>query len=332
MTARKSGLGRGLDSLIPDNKKPAKPQKTAAKVPAKASAAKKTAAKAPAAKKSADKSTAPAAKTQEKDPLGQVINVKITKVEPDRNQPRKNFNKDSLAELADSIKRYGVIQPLLVQKKDDHYEIIAGERRWRAAKIAGMKEIPVILAEYDDIKKTEISLIENLQRENLNPIEEAGAYARLINDFDLKQEEVALRVSKSRSAVTNSLRLLKLAPAVQEMLVSGELSEGHARTLLSLPDDKAQEDVAKKIIKEKLSVRETERIVKMLIDPPKRKAKAVSDDVTDLIYRDIEERIKSALGTKVNINKKSKNKGKIEIEYYSQKELERITDLLMSVK
>ena len=332
MTARKSGLGRGLDSLIPDNKKPAKPQKTAAKVPAKASAAKKTAATAPAAKKPAAKSTAPAAKTQEKDPLGQVINVKITKVEPDRNQPRKNFNKDSLAELADSIKRYGVIQPLLVQKKDDHYEIIAGERRWRAAKIAGMKEIPVILAEYDDIKKTEISLIENLQRENLNPIEEAGAYARLINDFDLKQEEVALRVSKSRSAVTNSLRLLKLAPAVQEMLVSGELSEGHARTLLSLPDDKAQEDVAKKIIKEKLSVRETERIVKMLIDPPKRKAKAVSDDVTDLIYRDIEERIKSALGTKVNINKKSKNKGKIEIEYYSQKELERITDLLMSVK
>ncbi len=312
MAARKSGLGRGLDSLIPNNKPAAK--KPAAKASTK-----------PAAKK-------PAAKQTEPEVTGQVINVKISKVEPDRSQPRKNFNKESLAELADSIKRYGIITPLLVMKKDDHYEIIAGERRWRAAKLANIKEVPVILAEYDDIKKTEISLIENLQREDLNPIEEAGAYARLIDEFDLKQEEVALRVSKSRSAVTNALRLLKLAAPVQAMLISGEISEGHARALLSLPDDKAQEDVAKKVAKEKLSVRETERIVKMLLSPPKPSKKSPDDAVTDLIYKDMAEKLKTALGTKVNINQKSKNKGKIEIEYYSRKELERIADLLMSIK
>ena len=317
MAARKSGLGRGLDSLIPDTNASKKPKdaKKASSGTAKKKSTNTTAKKAP-----------------EKEPVGQIITVKITKVEPDRSQPRKNFNKDHLSELADSISRYGIITPLLVQKKDDHYEIIAGERRWRAAKMANIKEIPVILAEYDEAKKAEISLIENLQREDLNPIEEAGAYQRLIDEFDLKQEEVALRVSKSRSAITNSLRLLKLAPAVRDMLVSGELTEGHARTLLSLPDEKAQEDVAKKIIKEKLSVREAERIVKMILNPSKRAAKRTYDEVTELIYKDIAEKIKGALGTKVNINQKSKNKGKIEIEYYSQKEFERISDLLMSIK
>ncbi len=305
---KRSGLGKGLDSLIPIDtelesiKQPAKKQ---------------------GQKESADHH-------EEKD--GSPVLIKVSQIEPNREQPRKQFDEESLAELADSMKQYGVLQPLLVRKKDDYYEIIAGERRWRAAKMAKLKEVPVIIKEYTPREIMEISLIENIQREDLNPIEEASAYQRLIDEFHLTHEEIAGRVAKSRAAITNSMRLLKLDKRVQLMLVEGELSGGHARALLSLDDKEMQYKAAERIIEHKLSVRETEKLVKALLNPKTPKKKEEIPQVQDFIYQDIENKIREILGTKVNINRKDANRGKIEIEYYSMEELERIMDLFGNMK
>lgn len=260
------------------------------------------------------------------------ITLKITKIEPNREQPRKDFNEEQLQELADSIKNYGVLQPLLVQKKDHYYEIIAGERRWRAAKIAGLKEVPVVIREYSEQQAVEIALIENVQREDLNPIEEAMAYQRLMQEFHLKQEEIAERVSKNRTTITNSMRLLNLCPEVQQMLIHGQISSGHARTLLGVEDAQLQLQLALKIEKDRLSVREVEKMVKLLGKPERKKKEKAQDEQLDLIFKDLEERMKSVMGTKVNISRKDKSKGRIEIEYYSEAELERIVELIESIR
>jgi len=260
--------------------------------------------------------------------------INISDIEPNRKQPRKEFDEEALLELSSSIKQYGILQPLLVKKQTDYYELIAGERRWRAAKLAGLKEIPVIIGEYTDREVMEISLIENIQREDLNPIEEALAYQQLIKEFELKQEELAERVSKSRSVITNTMRLLKLDKRVQEMLSEKEISMGHARALLSIEDKDLQFSCAQKIVNEALSVREIEAIVKEILEPkneaPKNIVKKEKDD--NVFYKDVENRIRGILGTKVSINEKNANKGKIEIEYYSLDELERLIDLFGSIE
>ena len=301
MPIKKKGLGKGLDSLIPDNKsiKSVTPDKSAE------------------AKKEAEEKA-------------DVQTMKINEVEPNRDQPRKNFDEDALLELSDSIKQFGVLQPLLVRKRKDYYEIIAGERRWRAAKIAGVKEVPVIVKEYTDQEILEIGLIENIQRENLNPIEEAIAFKRLLEEFNLKQDEVAERVSKSRTAVTNSMRLLKLSDKVQQMIIDDMISTGHARALLAIDDPELQYTLANKIFDEKLSVRETEKLVKEIKNPKKPKEKKVMENA--FIYQDLEEKMKGVFGTKVSIASKGKGKGKIEIEYYSDDELEHLFDMMMSIK
>lgn len=257
--------------------------------------------------------------------------VKISRIEPNREQPRKDFAEEQLQELADSIRQYGVLQPLLVQKKGDLYEIIAGERRWRAAKLAGLKELPVVVREYGKQQAMEIALIENVQREDLNPIEEAIAYQRLMQEFQLKQEEIAERVSKNRSTITNSMRLLNLAPEIQQMLIDGLISSGHARTLLAISDLEQQLALAERIIREHLSVREVEKAVKALGKAPKEKKKEKEDEALELIFKNLEERMKTVVGTKVNINRKDRSKGKIEIEYYSEAELERIVELIETI-
>ncbi len=306
MAVKRNGLGKGLDSLIPD--KSDKTSKTTVK----------------SNQKSLNEN-----KKEKNDKSGEVL-VKINKVEPNREQPRKDFDEDALLELADSIKQFGILQPLLVQKKNDYYEIIAGERRWRAAKIAGIKEIPVIIKNFTEQEILEISLIENIQRENLNPIEEAMAYKKLLDEFHLKQDEVAERVSKSRTAVTNSMRLLKLDARVQQMIVDDMITTGHARALLAIDDEEQQYMLANKIFDEKLSVRETEKLVKLLKKPKKEEKN--EEKVPSFIYENLAEKMKSIIGTKVNVNPKSNGKGKIEIEYYSEEELERIFDMIMSIR
>ena len=302
MTIKKSGLGKGLDSLIP---KQSVEKKT---VPAKPETVVKTVVK------------------------KEEIKLRISEVEPNREQPRKKFDEDALLELSESIKQYGVLQPLLVQKRDGYYEIIAGERRWRAAKMAGLKEVPVVIKDFTDQQIVEISLIENIQREDLNPIEEALAYKRLLTEFKLKQDSIAERVSKSRTAVTNSLRLLKLDERVQQMLIDEMISAGHARAILAIPDKDKQASVAMKVFDEKLSVRETEKLVKHIVEPPKKKAEKQVNTAEDAIYESLEEKMKGIVGTRVFIHRKKNNKGKIEIEYYSRDELERIIELFESIR
>lgn len=306
---RTGGLGKGLDALIPNkaggpSKEPAKKTRSAV------------------VKK--DKPT-------EKDNLAAERLVKISSVEPNLNQPRRHFDEDALLELSESIKQYGVLQPLLVSDKKDYFEIIAGERRWRAAKMAGLKEVPVVVKEFTDQEIVEISLIENIQREDLNPIEEAMAYKRLMEEFHLKQDEIADRVAKSRTAVTNSMRLLKLSSKVQEMVIADMISAGHARALLGISDEALQETTAMKVFDEKLSVRETEKLVKNLVSPAK-KVKTEKNTAEDAIYESLEEKMKGIMGTKVSIQRKKNNKGKIEIEYYSRDELERIIELFESIR
>lgn len=257
--------------------------------------------------------------------------LKLNLIEPNSEQPRKNFDEESLQELADSIKQYGILQPLIVQKKGNHYEIIAGERRWRAAKLAGITDVPVLIREYDKQQTMEIALIENVQRADLNPIEEAQAFQQLIQEFHLTQEEIANRVSKNRATITNSMRLLKLDVRVQDMLADGKISSGHARALLGLEEGERQYQIAVKITEEKLSVRDVEKLVKMMNRPPKGKKPEKGPDI-DLIYRQVEDKLKSIMGTKVVINQKDKNKGRIEIEYYSQEELERLIELMESLR
>ena len=250
--------------------------------------------------------------------------LNINEVEPNREQPRKNFNEDALQELSESIKQHGIIQPIVVTKKDDYYQIIAGERRWRAAKLAKLKEVPVIIKDYTPEEVMEIALIENIQREDLNPVEEALAYQNLIEEYKLKQDEVAERVSKSRTAITNSLRLLKLDKRILDMLVDEQISSGHARALLAIPEKEEQYNLAMKIFDERLSVRETEKLVKSMSKPKKEKVKEKLEN--EFIYRDLENQLRDIIGTKVTINPKTNKKGKIEIEYYSQEELEKIIE------
>ena len=254
--------------------------------------------------------------------------VKITKVEPNREQPRKNFDEDALQELADSIKQFGLLQPILVQDRKDYYEIIAGERRWRAAKLAGLKEVPVIIRNYSNQEIVEISLIENIQREDLNPIEEALAYKRLLEEFNLKQDEVAERVSKSRTTVTNSMRLLKLCDGVQQMIIDDMLSTGHARALIPIEDADEQLRLAQRIFDEKLSVREVEKIVKAILNPEKKENKEdQTSQSIQYIYQEIENKLKERLSRKVQITSKGKNgAGKIEIEFYSNDDLDRLIE------
>ncbi len=254
--------------------------------------------------------------------------VKITKVEPNREQPRKNFDEDALLELAESIKQFGLLQPILVQDRKTYYEIIAGERRWRAAKMAGLKEVPVIIRNLTEQEIVEISLIENIQREDLNPIEEALAYKRLLNEFNLKQDEVAERVSKSRTAVTNSMRLLKLCDEVQQMIITDMISTGHARALIPIEDEEQQYTLAQKIFDEKLSVRDVEKLIKDLNKPSKPKKVLLTDKNLEVVYQDLEEKLKQALSTKVSISSKGEGTGKIEIEFYNHDDLEKITDKL----
>lgn len=314
--AKRTGLGKGLGAIfgedivenrIPDQEEPDKRKETTVKK----SGAKK--------------------EEEVKEVIEKEITLKLSQIEPNHEQPRKDFNPELIQELADSMKQYGVLQPLLVQKKGDHYEIIAGERRWRAAKEAGLKEVPVVIREYTKQQTMEIALIENVQREDLNPIEEALAYQQLMQEFDLTQEEIAARVAKNRATITNSMRLLKLDRRVQEMLVQGQISSGHARTLLGLEDGEQQYQVSLKIIKDRLSVREVEKLVKLMNKPKKEEKKEEERDLS-FIFKDLEERMKQVMGTKVNINKKDKNKGRIEIEYYSEAELERLVELIESIR
>lgn len=322
MAVKRGGLGKGLDSMIPVLDSTATKKKTGRT----------------AINKEALQNAAKEAHKHQKEkmefegkPGEQVQIVKLTKVEPSREQPRKQFDADALQELAESIKQFGILQPLLVQKKEDYYEIIAGERRWRASKLAGLKEIPVIVKEFTEQEAVEISLIENIQREDLNPIEEAMAYKRLMEEFHLKQDAIAERVSKSRTAVTNSMRLLKLDDRVQQMLIDEMISTGHARALLALESKDAQAEAAVKVFDEKLSVRETERLVKELLNPVQKKEEKPKNQAEELVYKNLEEKIKQIIGSKVAINRKTDNKGKIEIEYYSQEELERIVELLETI-
>ena len=293
MAAR--GLGKGLDSLIPNAVGEAKAKKETSK------------------EKVEEKTT-------------QETMVKITMVEPNRKQPRKNFDEDALLELSDSIKQFGVIQPIVVQDRKDHYEIIAGERRWRAAKLAGLKEVPVIIKNYTEREIVEISLIENIQREDLNPIEEAQAYKRLLTEFNLKQDEVAERVSKSRTAVTNSMRLLKLSEEVQQMVINDMLSTGHARALLAVESPEEQYMLAQKVFDEKLSVRDVEKLVKNIHKPAK--VKKPDNKALSLIYQDIEEKLKQVLSTKVSVIAKEEGAGKIEVEFYNHEDLERLMEII----
>ena len=260
--------------------------------------------------------------------------VKISLIEPNRDQPRKDFNEEELQELAESIKNYGVLQPLLVQKKGTSYELIAGERRWRAAKLAGLKEVPVVLREYSKQQAMEIALIENVQRADLNPIEEAQAYQQLVKEFHLTQEEIAARVSKNRATITNAMRLLKLDEEIQDLVIKGAISSGHARAILSLEDKQLQKKAAKEVLDKRLSVRETEKLVKRLAraSAEKNERNEKKDDALALIFQDLEERMKTIMGTKVSIHNKDRNKGRIEIEYYSEAELERIVEMIESIR
>lgn len=304
----KRGLGKGLDALIPETEK--------------------------SAKKSAEKEPE-AIREIVKEVVKEVETVDINKIEPNNNQPRKAFDEDSMHELADSIRLHGLIEPLIVKKvSEDFYSIIAGERRWRAARMAGLKDIPVIVRDYNSQQIMEIALIENLQREDLNPIEEAEAFKRLIDEFNLKQDEVADKVCKSRVSITNSLRLLKLDKRVRNMIIEDKIKSGHARALLAIEDGDEQYNTAVKIFDEKLSVRETERLVKMIINKDKEKRKTKPEEENkqeELIFKKYEEKLKLIMGTKVNINRRSGGKGKIEIEYYSPDEFERLIEIMSNI-
>jgi ParB family chromosome partitioning protein len=311
--AAKKGLGNGLDNMLGFDKPVER-------------------------KKSSSSNTKTVTKEVIKEVVKEVpteMTLKIKDIEINKNQPRKQFNEDALQELADSIEQHGVIEPLVVTKRDKYYLLVSGERRWRAAMKAGLKEVPVVIKDYTDQEVLEIGLIENIQRENLNPIEEAQAYKKLIEEFHLKQDDVAERVSKSRSAITNIMRLLKLCDKVQEMVIDEKLSNGHARALLAIEDSELQYETACNVFDQRLSVRETEKLVKKIINekknPAKEDASATEEDLSYL-YNDIEEKLKYKLGSKATIKAKDNNKGKIEIEYFSHEELDRLVELLYSIQ
>ena len=320
MAAKKrTGLGKGIEAYFGGKtvNEPEKKESSAEKAESTSAAARRTG----AGRKAGTEEAA--------------VMLRIALVEPNRSQPRKNFDEESLQELADSIKEYGVLQPILVQDKGDRYEIIAGERRFRAARLAGLKEIPAVVRKFSDDRIVELSLIENIQREDLNPIEEAAAYQRLSDEFGLKQEEIADRVFKSRTAVANSLRLLKLSKEVQELVENGQLSAGHARALVVISSKTEQKKLADLIISRQLSVRETEKLIKSYQDAAKKVRKEKDDPEKDredrirlLAYKDMEERLRSGLGSKVSIQAGKKG-GKIEIAYSDDDDLERIIGLML---
>ena len=312
MAAKRKGLGKGINNLIPETDV------------IRSTPKKKT------EKKEVVKEVVKEVIKEVKVPVPGDTMMKISDIEPNREQPRKNFDKEALQELADSIKQFGIIQPIVVQKKDDYYEIIAGERRWRAAKLAKLKEVPVIIKEYSDREVMEIALIENIQRKDLNPIEEALAYKSLIDEYSLKQEELANRVSKSRTAIANSMRLLKLTDSVQNMLINDEISMGHARALLTLEQEDLQIEAAKTIVSKGLSVRDTEKLVKSILNPKQVKLPIPSAEAA--IYDAIANKLREKMGTKVSINHKKNGNGKIEIEYYSQEELERLLEMFDDIE
>lgn len=308
MAVKRKGLGKGIDSLIPDTG---------------------------SAKRKTSTNSKPVVKEVVKEVIKEVkvpadTMMKISDIEPNREQPRKSFDKEALEELADSIRQFGIIQPIVVQKKDDYYEIIAGERRWRAAKLAKIKEVPVVIKEYTKQEVMEIALIENIQRKDLNPIEEALAYKSLIDEYHLKQDELAKRVSKSRAAIANAMRLLRLTDEIQNMLVNDEISMGHARALLALDQEDLQLEAAKVVIEKGLSVRDTEKLVKSILNPKQVKLPIPSSD--DAVYESIATKLREKLGTKVSINHKKGGKGKIEIEYYSKEEFERILEMFDGIQ
>lgn len=284
MAKTKTGLGKGLDLLIPDD-------------------------------------------GLSEDTKDQVL-LKINEIEPNRNQPRKNFDEESLNELASSIKSHGVIQPIIVRKKDGYYEIIAGERRWRAARKAQLKEIPAVIRDYTDREISEIALIENIQREDLSPVEEARAYKALIEEYGITQEELSSRLSKSRTKITNTMRLLKLPEEVLKMVEDSVISAGHARALLALENGDEQIRAAQEIVKDNLSVRDTESLVKKWNNPSPPQNQKKEKPENDFVYRDMENKISQRLGTKVKISNKKNGRGKIEIEYFSDGELEKIFEII----
>lgn len=301
--AIKKGLGRGLDMLIPKEDTSRKEEEIEEK-------------------------------KQEENDLSKDYDteIDIRKIEPNRNQPRKQFDEDAIEELAESIKQFGIIQPLIVKKKENYFEIVAGERRWRASKKAGLKKVPVIIKDYDEREILKISLIENLQREDLNPIEEAQAYQKLQEEYGLKQDEIAVSVSKSRTAITNTMRLLKLDERVKKMIMDNLITSGHGRTIIPIEDKETQYQVACKILDENLSVREAEQLVKKLLEKkPTKEEKEIENPQKTEMFHFFESRMKDILGSKVTIKNKKNNKGRIEIEYYSAEELERIIDLIQSI-
>ena len=311
--ARKNALGRGLGALIPgfteekvDNPQEnfTEPKKLSTKKPEKVD--------------------------NLVDNTNKVLFLPLSKVEPREGQPRMVFDEKALGELADSIRQHGVLQPIIVVQRGKHYEIVAGERRWRAAKLAGLTKIPAIQKEFEDTQLQELALIENIQRENLNPIEEAQAYQQLIEEHGITQEDLAKRVAKSRTAVTNSLRLLKLEERVQALVMDGKLSEGHARSLLALTDKSQQIVLAEEIISRQLSVRETERLVKSINEGPAQKPrkKPFLRDGRETAYDELVLSLRKSLGTKVDIRRTGENKGQIVIDYYSLEDLEQILDRL----
>ena len=292
--AKKTGLGKGLDALIPQS------------VEVGNNVERKT-------------------ETENKD---QILWVKLSRLDQDPDQPRKDFGEDEINELADSIKTHGVFQPLLVQKKDRGYMIVAGERRWRAAKIAGLHEVPVIVREWNEQEKVEIQLLENLQRQKLNPIEEGQAYKRLLSDYGLKQDELGERIGKNRVTITNAMRLLKLDQRVQQMVIEGKLRQGHARSLLPITDGEKQYEMAQRIFDEEMTVREIEKMVRDFVKPPKKKEIKKDNEALDLILRKYEDEIRESIGAKISIKAKDNKRGRIEIEYYSPEELEELVKKL----
>ena len=311
--ARKNALGRGLGALIPgfEEEKVDKPQENLTK-PQKLSTKKA---------ETVDNSV---------DNTNKVLLLPLSKVEPRDDQPRMIFDEKALEELAESIKQQGVLQPIIVVQRDKHYEIVMGERRWRAAKLAGLTKIPAIVREYQEQELLEVALIENIQRENLNPIEEAQAYQHLIDNLGIRQEDVARRVAKSRTAVTNSLRLLKLEERVQALIMEGRISEGHGRSLLALTDRGQQFPLAEEILSRQLSVRETERLVKRMNEGPAPKPlkKPLLRDGREIAYDELVLSLRKSLGTKVDIRRTGANKGQIVIDYYSLEDLEQLLDRL----
>lgn len=334
MAVKRNALGKGMNGLFPDykKKKTEEKEKEAGKKPSEKKTAKAEPDQEPDVSMPAASIPASSEPVQESDG-SRVVILPVSDVGPNPDQPRKQFNEDTLLELTDSIRQHGVISPILVQKKEGYYEIIAGERRWRAAKLAGLKEIPAIVREYTTQEALEISLIENIQREDLNPIEEAQALQVLLTQFGITQDTLAERVGKSRAAITNALRLLKLDARVMQMVVEEMISSGHARALLGIADGEQQYQAAMRIFDQKLSVRETEHLVRQIVSgkTESKKSGKETSPALDLIYRDMEDQMKAALGTKVTLNRRRGNKGKIEIEYYSGDELERIYNLLRDI-